>query len=124
VIRWIIEGQFKRPLRVIAFNTGEEWSRDVTREIAGKLLDLNNMGRLWVRRLASLLSEQQDRSRPRWCNSLRCGSFPSARSRETISQGTTRHCRAFKISPGVAAVRRLLGLSSVPGDSPSSCRDD
>ena len=44
IIRWIIEGQFKRPLRVIAFNTGEGWSRDVTREIAVKLLDLNNMG--------------------------------------------------------------------------------
>ena len=44
IIRWIIEGQFKRPLRVIAFNTGEGWSRDVTREIAEKVLDLNNMG--------------------------------------------------------------------------------
>jgi len=44
IIRWIIEGQFKRPLRVIAFNTEEGWSRDVTREIAEKLLDLNNAG--------------------------------------------------------------------------------
>src|SRR5262245_13694921 len=44
ILRWIIEGQFKRPLRVIAFNTGEGWSRDVTREIAEKLLDLNNAG--------------------------------------------------------------------------------
>ena len=44
IIRWIIEGQFKRPLRVIAFNTGEGWSHDVTREIAEKLLDLNNAG--------------------------------------------------------------------------------
>ena len=44
VIRWIVEGQFKRPLRVIAFNTGEGWSHDVTREIAEKLLDLNNAG--------------------------------------------------------------------------------
>ena len=31
-------------MRVIAFNTGEGWSRDVTREIAEKLLDLNNAG--------------------------------------------------------------------------------
>jgi hypothetical protein len=31
-------------LRIIAFNTGEGWSRDVTREIAEKVLDLNNMG--------------------------------------------------------------------------------
>jgi len=44
IIRWIIEGQFKRPLRVIAFNTEEGWSRDVTREIAEKLRDLNNAG--------------------------------------------------------------------------------
>jgi hypothetical protein len=44
IIRWIIEGQFKRPLRVIAFNTEEGWSRDVTREIAEKMLDLNNAG--------------------------------------------------------------------------------
>src|SRR5262249_30402078 len=28
----------------IAFNTGEGWSQDVTREIAEKLLDLNNAG--------------------------------------------------------------------------------
>jgi hypothetical protein len=44
IIRWIIEGQFKRPLRIIAFNTGEGWSGDVTREIAEKVLDLNKMG--------------------------------------------------------------------------------
>jgi hypothetical protein len=43
-LSWIIEGQLKRPLRVIAFNTEEGWSRDVTREIAEKLLDLNNAG--------------------------------------------------------------------------------
>jgi hypothetical protein len=36
IIRWIIEGQ--------SFNTEEGWSRDVTREIAEKLLDLNNAG--------------------------------------------------------------------------------
>lgn len=46
VIRWITEGQFKRPLRVIAFNTNEGWSRDVTQEIAWKVRDLNYKGRL------------------------------------------------------------------------------
>jgi len=44
IIRWIIEEQFKRPLRVIAFNTDEGWSRDASREIAEKLLDLNRAG--------------------------------------------------------------------------------
>jgi len=46
IIRWIIEEQFKCPLRVIAFNTDEGWSRDVSREIAEKLLDLNRAGTL------------------------------------------------------------------------------
>src|SRR5215467_3856695 len=46
IIRWIIEEQYKRPLRIIAFNTDEGWSRDVSREIAEKLLDLNRAGTL------------------------------------------------------------------------------
>jgi hypothetical protein len=46
VIEWITEGQFKRPLRVIAFNTNEGWSRDVTQEIAWKVRELNYEGRL------------------------------------------------------------------------------
>jgi hypothetical protein len=29
IIQWIIEGQFERPVRVIAFNVDEGWSRDV-----------------------------------------------------------------------------------------------
>src|SRR5262249_44359900 len=44
IIQWLIEEQSKRPLRVIAFNTEEGWSRDVSREIAEKLLDLNRAG--------------------------------------------------------------------------------
>jgi hypothetical protein len=44
IVQWLIEEQFKRPLRVIAFNTEEGWSRDVSREIAEKLLDLNRAG--------------------------------------------------------------------------------
>ena len=31
-------------MRVVAFNTDEGWSRDVTREIALKLLELNREG--------------------------------------------------------------------------------
>jgi hypothetical protein len=44
IIQWIVDGQFKRPLRIIAFNTEEGWSRDLTQEIAWKILDLNHRG--------------------------------------------------------------------------------
>jgi hypothetical protein len=35
----ILSGQYVRPLRVVAFNTDDGWARDVTGEIAAKLLD-------------------------------------------------------------------------------------
>jgi hypothetical protein len=38
VIRHLIEGQFQSPLRVLAFNAEEGWSRDVSAEIAEKVL--------------------------------------------------------------------------------------
>lgn len=38
VIRHLIEGQFQRPLRVVAFNAEEGWSRDVSVEVADKVL--------------------------------------------------------------------------------------
>ena len=44
IVQWIIAGQFKYPLRVIAFNTEEGWSRDVTAEIAWNILELNHRG--------------------------------------------------------------------------------
>jgi hypothetical protein len=44
IIDWIVEGQFDCPLRVVAFSTDEHWSRDVTREIATKLLHLDQNG--------------------------------------------------------------------------------
>lgn len=39
IIDDILGGQYVRPLRVVAFNTDDGWSRDVTGEIAAKLLD-------------------------------------------------------------------------------------
>jgi hypothetical protein len=45
VIENIIDGEYSRPMRVVAFNTAEGWSRDVTEEIAARLLDLNAQGR-------------------------------------------------------------------------------
>ena len=44
VIRDIIDGQYSKPLRVVAFNTHQGWSRDVTEEVAQKILDLNREG--------------------------------------------------------------------------------
>ena len=39
VIRHLIEGQFERPLKVVAFNAEEGWSKDVSAEIADKVLE-------------------------------------------------------------------------------------
>ena len=44
ILDWIAQGQFEKPLRMVAFNTEEGWSRDVTQEIATKLFDLNQNG--------------------------------------------------------------------------------
>src|SRR5262249_28173944 len=40
----ISDGAYSRPVRVVAFNTHEGWSRDVTEEIALKLFDLSGEG--------------------------------------------------------------------------------
>jgi len=34
----LISGQYRCPLRIVAFNTTQGWSRDVTAEIAGEAL--------------------------------------------------------------------------------------
>jgi hypothetical protein len=39
VIRRLIEGQYNNPVRIVAFNTSEGWSRDVTEEIAREIKD-------------------------------------------------------------------------------------
>jgi hypothetical protein len=39
VIRNFLSGQYSSPLRVVAFNTAEAWSRDVSEDIAGELLE-------------------------------------------------------------------------------------
>jgi hypothetical protein len=40
VFRALLEGQYNAPVRVIAFNIAEGWSRDVSREIADELAQL------------------------------------------------------------------------------------
>jgi hypothetical protein len=39
LIRHLLEGQYSSPVRIIAFNTAECWSRDVTEDIANDLQD-------------------------------------------------------------------------------------
>jgi len=38
IIHGILDGQYNMPVRVVAFNTAEGWSRDVSGEIADALL--------------------------------------------------------------------------------------
>lgn len=42
VIDDLLTGQFKKPLRVIAFNTAEGWSRDVSEDVAWELTQRAN----------------------------------------------------------------------------------
>ena len=37
VIRHLLEGQYNNPVRVVAFNTAEAWSRDASDDIADEL---------------------------------------------------------------------------------------
>ncbi len=39
IIRKFISGQYEKALRVVAFNTAEGWSRDLSEDIAGEVLD-------------------------------------------------------------------------------------
>ena len=58
VLNLIANGEFHDPLRIIAFNTAEGWSRDVTEDIAEALLerearagDLSQSARIFVDRV-------------------------------------------------------------------------
>jgi hypothetical protein len=37
VVRHLLEGQYSQPVRIVAFNTAQGWSRDVTVDIADEL---------------------------------------------------------------------------------------
>ena len=50
MIRNISDGQYSNPVCVVAFNTAEGWSRDVTEDIARDMLEL-------AHRKAELLSK-------------------------------------------------------------------
>jgi hypothetical protein len=42
VIRFLKQGQYNNPVRIVAFNTAEGWSRDVTTEIVLEIRDHAN----------------------------------------------------------------------------------
>jgi len=37
LIRDLVEGQYRHPVRIVAFNTSQGWSRDVTKDVADEL---------------------------------------------------------------------------------------
>src|SRR5690242_10171136 len=45
IVEYIVTGEISRPLRIIAFNTHEGWSRDITEDIAVRIFELNQQGR-------------------------------------------------------------------------------
>jgi hypothetical protein len=40
LIRDLLDGQYEAPIRIVAFNTAQGWSRDVTRDIASELQEI------------------------------------------------------------------------------------
>jgi hypothetical protein len=59
VIEWIVEGQFDQPVRIVAFNSVEGWSRDVTEDISLKLLDLSRQGRVLGREFVERITSSR-----------------------------------------------------------------
>jgi hypothetical protein len=39
ILRYLKDGQYNNPVRIVAFNTAEGWSRDVTTEFAQEIKD-------------------------------------------------------------------------------------
>ena len=69
VIRDLLDGQYENPVRIVAFNTAEGWSRDVTEDIASDLQDFKMSGQTKAR--YPLLSKSSYKSTPlkKWLGS-------------------------------------------------------
>jgi hypothetical protein len=75
IIRRLIEGQYEEPVRVVAFNTSEGWSRDVTAEIAREIKDwserkgeeLSPRLKEWVDYQIDLAARSQQYAVASWC---------------------------------------------------------
>lgn len=48
IVADLLAGQFHNPIRVVAFNTLEHWSQDISREIAAEIQTLCDIGRARV----------------------------------------------------------------------------
>jgi len=59
IVENILSGQYSQPMRVIAFNTAEGWSRDITEDIARAVL---TKARNENRSVAIVVQEFLDRS--------------------------------------------------------------
>jgi hypothetical protein len=42
IIRGMLGGEYKKPIRVVAFNTAEGWSRDASEEVAREIINRVN----------------------------------------------------------------------------------
>jgi hypothetical protein len=62
VIRHLLTGQYSNPIRVVAFNTAERWSEDVSEDIARELCRRSD---LQMRELPSTISDFVERHEDR-----------------------------------------------------------
>jgi len=62
VLELIANGEFRRPMRVIVFNTTEGWSRDETVDVGFKLLQMSREGRMLVPAASELVERTTGRA--------------------------------------------------------------
>ena len=65
VIKNMLAGEYKKPIRVVAFNTAEGWSQDVSEEIAWEVLEARAGTRGRSARRNALLCRVSSRGRDR-----------------------------------------------------------
>jgi hypothetical protein len=58
VINAIIDGEFNRPIRIVAFNLAQNWVRDVTEDIARAVVDKATAEQLTLSRAAAEFVER------------------------------------------------------------------
>jgi hypothetical protein len=64
VVRYLKEGQYNNPVRIVAFNTAGGWSRDVTTEIAQQISDqADRSGEELSPGLKDFIKEELDRAK-------------------------------------------------------------
>jgi hypothetical protein len=105
VVADLLSGQYRHPLRVVAFNTAEGWARDVSADVARQVLTCAC-------------------GRTTNCQ-LRCAISWSGRVRENSPEPTPVRCRTAASSAATPAARRLKDTArphARRGDEPSLMR--